>query len=102
MLAKTAHSFAIAELGHDAFEETYVDHLVKREAPDWNYWVGGYHRAKGSKILALHELKFVRRGSDLSIIIHLFVPYCPHDAYEVVVGRLRPNIEIAPGSTIDD
>jgi hypothetical protein len=96
MIAKTGHSFAIAELGHNAFEETYVNHLVKGHAPDWNYWVGGYERAGGSSDSTLHELKFLRRGDELSVIVHLFVPYCPNDAYEVVVGRLRPDQEIPP------
>lgn len=102
MIAKTAHSFAIAELGHDAFEKTYVNQLVKADALDWNYWVGGYHRTKQSSATTLHELKFLRRGGELSVIVHLFVPYCPYDAYEVVVGSLRPNIEIAPDLMLDD
>jgi hypothetical protein len=42
----------------------------------------------------LHELRFLRRGDDVSVIVHLLVPYCPRYAYEVVVGRLRPNIAI--------
>jgi len=96
MIAKIGHSFAIAELGHVAFEETFVNHLVKTEAPDWNHWVGGYPRPNGSSAKTLHELKFLRRGNELSVIVHLFVPYCPNDAYEVVVGRLRPDQKIPP------
>jgi hypothetical protein len=96
MVAKIGHAFAIAELGHDAFAQTYVNHLVTGDAADWNYWVGGYHRAKGSRVPTLHEIKFLRRGSDLSVIVHLFVPYCQNDAYEIVVGRLRPSVEVAP------
>jgi hypothetical protein len=94
MIAKSAHAFAIAELGHEAFEGTYVNQLVKEGAADWNYWVGGYNRGKEITASALHELKFLRRGQELSVIVHLFVPYCPSDAYEVVVGRLRPGTEI--------
>ena len=90
MIAKSAHAFAIAELGHEAFEDTYVNHLVKEGASDWNYWVGGFARDKEITASVLHELKFLQRGQELSVIVHLFVPYCPRDAYEVVVGRLRP------------
>jgi hypothetical protein len=60
----------------------------------WNYWIGGYNRGKEITASELHELKFLRRGQELSVIVHLFVPYCPSDAYEVVVGRLRPGKEI--------
>jgi hypothetical protein len=94
MIAKTAHSFAVAELGHDSFEETYVDGLVRAEAADWNYWVGGYPATREGGALTLHELKFLRRGQELSVIVHLFMPYCPNDAYEVIVGRLRPEAQI--------
>jgi len=94
MIAKTAHSFAIAELGHEAFEETYVNRLVREDAPDWNYWVGGHYRGREISAPTLHELKFLRRGQELSVIVHLSVPYCPSDAYEVIVGRLRPEQEI--------
>lgn len=96
MIAKTGHSFAIAELGHEAFEDTYVNQLVTGDSPDWNYWVGGYHRGRAIGATALHELKFLRRGRELSVIVHLFVPYCPSDAYEVIVGRLQPGKAIPP------
>lgn len=39
LIAKIGHSFAVAELGFDAFEEMYVAHLVGSQSPDWNYWV---------------------------------------------------------------
>jgi hypothetical protein len=94
MIAKTGHSFAIAELGHAAFEETYVNRLVREGASDWNHWVGGHHRGQEISASTLHELKFFRRGQELSVIVHLFVPYCPSDAYEVIVGRLRPKTTI--------
>jgi hypothetical protein len=96
MLAKIALSFAVAELGINALEETYVAHLVLNDAPDWNYWIGGYKRCRRIDPGELHELRFLRRGDDLSVIVHLFVPYCPQDAYEVVVGRLRPGMKIPP------
>ena len=96
MIAKSAHSFAIAELGYDAFERTYVNQLIKDGAADWSYWVGGYDRGKEVTASRLHELKFLRRGEDVSVIVHLFVSYCPRDAYEVVIGRLRPGREIPP------
>jgi hypothetical protein len=94
MIAKSAHAFAIAELGHEVFESTYVNQLIREGSPDWNYWVGGYNRGTEITASVLHELKFLQRGQELSVIVHLFVPYCPVDAYEVVVGRLRPGREI--------
>ncbi len=94
LIAKIGHCFAIAELGFDAFEELYVTHLVTSEAKDWNYWVGGYDRGRNVVARELHELRFLRRGDDLSVIVHLIVPYCPRYGYEVVVGRLRPNVQI--------
>jgi len=97
MLAKIAHAFAVAELGVDAFEKTYVTHLVLNDAPDWNYWVGGYDRGRQVEARELHELRFLRRDQDLSVIVHLFVPYCPREGYEVVVGCLRSDVKIPEG-----
>jgi len=94
LIAKIGHCFAVAELGFDAFEEMYVSHLITRESQDWNYWVGGYDRGRNVSANELHELRFLRRGDDLSVIVHLLVPYCPRNAYEVIVGRLRPDIAI--------
>jgi hypothetical protein len=94
IVAKIGHAYAIAELGLDAFEDTYVSHLIRADASDWNYWIGGYDRSRIAEPATLHELKFLRRGQDLSTIVYLFVPYCVRDAYEVVVGRLRPDFEI--------
>jgi hypothetical protein len=101
IIAKIGHSYAVAELGLDAFEDTYVNHLVKAEAPDWNYWVGGYDRGRIVEASTLHELKFLQRGQDISTIVHLFVPYCPREAYEVIVGRLRPRFEVRPELLLD-
>jgi hypothetical protein len=94
MLAKIGHSFAVAELGMDAFEETYVTHLILNDTPDWNYWIGGYDRGREVEVRELHELRFLRRNDDLSVIVHLFVPYCPRYAYEVIVGRLQSDAKI--------
>lgn len=94
LIAKMGHCFAVAELGFDAFEELYVTHLMGADAQDWNYWVGGYGRGRDVPPGELHELRFLRRGSELSVIVHLLVPYCPRYCYEVIVGRLRANVEI--------
>jgi hypothetical protein len=94
LIAKIGHCFAVAELGFDAFEEMYVTHLVSSEAKDWNYWVGGYDRGRDVPAQELHELRFLRRENDLSVIVHLLVPYCPRYGYEVIVGRLRAEVEI--------
>jgi hypothetical protein len=91
LIAKIGHAFSVAELGFNAFEELYVSHLVTAEARDWNYWVGGYDRGRNVAARELHELRFLRRGDDLSVIVHLLVPYCPRYSYEVIVGRLRPD-----------
>jgi hypothetical protein len=94
LIAKIGHSFAVAELGFGAFEEMYVAHLVGDQAPDWNYWIGGRDRGCEISPRELHELRFLRRGDDLSVIVHLLVPYCPRFGYEVIVGRLRSETAI--------
>jgi hypothetical protein len=94
LIAKIGHAFAVAELGFDAFEELYVAHLVTATALDWNYWVGGFDRGRDVAPRELHELRFLRRGEDLSVIVHLLVPYCLQYAYEVIVGRLRQHAVI--------
>jgi len=93
-VAKIGHCFAVAELGFESLEEMYVAHLIGSESRDWNYWIGGYDRGRDVTPRELHELRFLRRGNDLSVIVHLLVPYCPRYAYEVIVGRLRPNVDI--------
>lgn len=93
-VAKIGHCFAVAELGFDAFEEMYVTHLITSEAKDWNYWIGGYDRGRDIEAKELHELRFLQRGNDLSVIVHLLIPHCPRFAYEVIVGRLRPDVAI--------
>jgi hypothetical protein len=94
LIAKIGHCFALAELGFDAFEEPHVAHLIGAETQDWNYWVGRYDRGQDVPPRELHELRFLRRGNELSVIVHLLVPYCPRYGYEVIVGRLRPDVEI--------
>ena len=90
MIAKIGHAFAVAEKGVAAFEEMYVTHLIDADAPDWNYWVGGYDWGHDLEdIDNLHRMHFLHRGRELSVIVHLFVRYCPRFAYEVIVGRLR-------------
>lgn len=101
VIAKIAHAFAIAELGVDAFEKTYLNDLISDGAPDWTYWVGGYDRGRDVCAREIHELRFVQRGDHLSVIVHLFVPYCPRDAYEVIVGQLRPGIQL-PQSLVEE
>jgi hypothetical protein len=95
-IAKIGHAFAVAELGLGAFEELYVTHLIGADAEDWNYWVGGYDRGRDVPARELHELRFLRRGTELSVIVHLMVPYCPRYCYEVIVWRLRPDVVIPP------
>ena len=46
VIAKIGHGFAVAELGIDAFENTYLSGLISDGAADWNYWVGGYDRGR--------------------------------------------------------
>jgi hypothetical protein len=92
MLIKIGIAFAIAELGKDSFEEFFPLHLVQAEAKDWGHWVGGYHRGRNIAPDTLHQLRFKRRSEVLSVIVHLFVPYFPGHAHEVVVGRLKPGV----------
>jgi hypothetical protein len=99
-VAKIGHAFAMAELGPDLFEECYITHLIDGNAPDWNYWIGSYDRGEDIAASELHELRFVRRGDDLSVVVHLLVPYCPRYAYEVIVGRLRSDAVLPPPLTL--
>lgn len=101
VIAKIAHAFAIAELGVDAFEKTYLNDLISDGTPDWTYWVGGYDRGRDVCAREIHELRFLQRGDELSVIVHLFVPYCSRDAYEVIVGQLRPGIQL-PQSLVEE
>jgi len=91
-LAKIGHAFAIAELGSDSFEEFYVTRLIDGDSADWNYWVGSYARQLTSPSTHLHELEFLRRGDELSVILHLLAPLTGGAAHEVIVGRLKPGV----------
>lgn len=95
VVAKIGHGFAVAEMGLGAFEELYVASLITAESvDDWHYWVGGYERDPMAQTTELHQLGMIRRGNDLSVIVHLFAPYCPRYAYEVIVGRMRTTSNI--------
>jgi len=91
-LAKIGHAFAVAELGSDIFEEFYLTHIIDGDASDWNYWLGSCDRQRTSPPTQLHELDFLRRGEDLSVIVHLLAPFTARAAHEVIVGRLKQNV----------
>jgi hypothetical protein len=99
-LAKIGHAFAVAELGIEVFEEFYVTRLIDGDATDWNYWVGSYDQRLTSTPNVLHELEFFRRGDDLSVILHLLAPLTQGAAHEVIVGRLKPNVDLPSASSI--
>lgn len=99
-LAKIGHAFAVAELGSDVFEEFYLNHIIDGDAPDWNYWIGSYERPFTSPSDRLHELEFLRRGDELSVILHLLAPLTPRTAHEVIVGRLKPNVILPPAHSL--
>jgi hypothetical protein len=99
-LAKIGHAFAVAELGSDVFEEFYVRHLIDGDASDWNYWVGSYARQVTAPPTILHELEFLLRGNELSVILHLLAPLTSGAAHEVIVGRLKPNVILPPAPSL--
>lgn len=99
-LAKIGHAFAVAELGSDVFEEFYVTGLIDGDTRDWNYWIGSYDRQPQLPLIRLHELEFLRRGDELSVILHLLAPFTPNAAHEVIVGRLKPNVLLPPASSL--
>jgi hypothetical protein len=92
MLAKIAHSFAVASQGVDAFEHL-LPRLILGEDDTLPYFVGGVSgdsdKAAGESVA--HQLSIGTRqigeAKYLTTIIHLF-PKLRFPLYEVITGRL--------------
>ena len=91
-LAKTAHAYAVAELGLDAFEPLLIDIVLDREH-DISRYVGGYYgppppgAAPENLVLAHIGQAVEGPGAGLLTVALQFYPLLGSPIYSVIVGR---------------
>jgi len=96
LLAKIAHSYAVAELGLYGFDPLLVPYIREESLDLWNYVGSALHPEPVSS--SLHEVSFVSRktfsGEDvLTCRIRLFAQF-DTPIYYVIVGRYRSTSDI--------
>lgn len=97
-LAKTAHAYAVAELGLDSFEPTLIDIILNRKH-DISKFVGGYYgpRPPGSSpenIVNAHIGQAVDGpGKGLIAAALQFYPLLHSPIYSVIVGKTLIDME---------
>lgn len=86
-LAKIAYSFAVAELGIDAFDGNQIRDVILGERKDINNFTGEpiLKRSNLTKRY-LHNLYIKKEGEYCTVLVHLFAPY-GISPYQVVVGK---------------
>ncbi|ESX63851.1 hypothetical protein X759_33195 [Mesorhizobium sp. LSHC420B00] len=91
-LAKTAHAYAVAELGLDVFEPTLTDIILNRE-DDISKYVGGYYGppppgSAPENLVNAHIGRAVERpGKGLITVALQFYPSLGSPTYSVIVGK---------------
>jgi len=97
MLAKIAHSYAVARLGLNAFTPLLLDHIFRTGGFSPFHFVGG-RDVNPSVTHALHEIGHEEYDHDgkryLIVRVRLFA-YLGAPDYYVVTGELRPNAPAA-------
>lgn len=87
MIAKIAHSFAVAIRGLDTFEPILQD-IICTKSKEMHYYVGGAPDIPGDPRY-LHSLELFERDQLLLVSLKLFAHLDKAPAYLVVVGRPR-------------
>ena len=96
-LAKTAHAYATAELGINAFSSTLIDIILNRDQ-DISKYVGGYYgpRPPGDapeNLMTAHIGQATEGpGKGLVTVVLQFYPLLKTPIYSIIVGR--PTIDI--------
>ncbi len=87
MLAKIAHSFAVAEYGHGTFEP-FLPRNTLGQSPHIFHYVGGVATEPPRSSGNLH---WIMRGQEHGLITVFLCLFAIMDAlvYEIVVGRVR-------------
>lgn len=92
MIAKIAHSYAVAEEGLHSFNPMLLDFILGRPTHHGPHWIGGVDprpEFEGSPLHVLDSFRHTVDGADyLMARIYLFYGYGA-PAYEVVVGECR-------------
>jgi hypothetical protein len=70
MLAKIGHSFAVGELGVDAFRPFLVPHIVRSELSDCDRFIGGMREDEAASN-ELHELSIVNAANSNLVVVRI-------------------------------
>ncbi len=89
MLAKIAHSFAIAELGFGSFEPLLTDFILKENDAIYDC-VGGIEREdddRSERPDVLHSIELLKEDDWVIVRLRLFAFLKGTPSYVIVVGR---------------
>lgn len=92
MLAKVAHSYAIAELGYDSFEHSLTPLIRGFQFEGEPQWIGGMPSSEDTPKTRLHEIgwEIIEVGSTAYVTVSLrFFCFLGTPSYRVVVGKLK-------------
>ncbi|MFZ3135850.1 MAG: hypothetical protein WA126_00495 [Thermodesulfovibrionales bacterium] len=86
MLAKIGHSFAVGELGVDAFRPFLIPHIVRSELSDCDRFIGGMSEDEAAS-KELHELSIVNEAANNLVIVRIrLLAILGTPTYYVIVG----------------
>jgi hypothetical protein len=89
MLAKIAYSFAIGELGIEAFRPFMIPHILQKELDDTDDYIGCWSETeKATK--NLHEISIVEMGDKNLVVVRLrLLAKLETPTYIVVTGKFK-------------
>ena len=92
-LAKTAHAFAVAELGMDGFEP-FLNDIILNKSDDLSMYVGGTLPHDRQEVEPAETLRIFIGGTEEFVAVYLqFYPLLDSPAYGIVVGKRNGKTE---------
>ncbi|CCB67452.1 hypothetical protein [Hyphomicrobium sp. MC1] len=99
MLAKIAHSYAVAELGYDSFEHSLTPFIRGFQFDGEPQWIGGCPAGETAPNTRLHEIgwEVVAIGGTFyaTVVVRLFC-FLGTPSYQIVVGKLTRALDSLP------
>ena len=87
MLAKIGHSFAVGELGVEAFQPFLIPHILRKELNDSDRFIGSLSKEERASS-NLHEISLVDIGKDDLVTIRIrLLAKLKTPTYYVIAGR---------------
>jgi hypothetical protein len=111
LVAKTAYCYAVARFNLDSFTEVGVLPAILGEAQDIGFWVGTFVRERRASpnptLIHRLDIGVLTNSADPSwdriVAAHVMLfANAPAPVYEVVIGSLKPDVQIPPNVGVAD